>query len=397
MNINLNNYEQYLLMYVDNELSAAERMQVEEFLRDYPYLQEELDILQQTVLPLEDVLFDKSSLLKPMLDESTQEKLLMHLDGELPAGESLALQNSIQSDKYLQQEWATLQKTKLDAADVIEHPDKESLYRKERARVVTFVRWAAAAMLIGAGLYAGLIWMNDSKQNGTIDVAVNDPAKKTTQGTNVNDNTNGNTAAVNTGNNNQGQTVDNKEEKEQAPAVKEDQPLNNNNMLAAKEDKKNRSNDVNVTPVKEDKINNKGTDVAVSNNQQPASNNKTVAQPKELPQYNTDNVLKNNNDIAIEKPKTNNNIDLPTNITTSLKPPVVDKLLTETSNSYARTASLGFNEDNNHDQVLMMEEENVSRSKAAIFLKKLKRNVERRTNIKPGKSLRIAGFEFAVK
>jgi len=401
MNINLDNYEQYLLMYVDNELSAAERMQVEEFLRDYPYLQEELDILQQTVLPLENVLFDKSSLLKPMLDESTQEKLLLHLDGELPAGESLALQNSLLSDKYLQQEWAALQKTKLDAADTIEHPDKESLYRKERARVVTFVRWAAAAMLIGAGLYGGLTWMNHGKQDGAIDVAVNDPAKNTTKETGVaanNDNiNNSNTAAVNTGKNNADQVVDNKDLKDQAPGVKEDQPLKNDNMLAVKEDKKNRSNNVYVNPVKENKnSSNKQADIAVTN-QQPVTNNKTQAEPKELPQRNVDNVLKHNNDIAaIEKPKTDNSIDLPTNITTSVKPPVVDKLLTENNNSYARTASLGFNE-NNQDQVLMMEEENVSRSKAAIFLKKLKRNVERRTNIKPGKSLRIAGFEFAVK
>ncbi len=399
MNINLDNYEQYLLMYVDNELSAAERMQVEEFLRDYPYLQEELDILQQTVLPLENMRFDKSSLLKPVLDESTQEKLLMHLDGELPAGESLALQDSLRSDKYLQQEWATLQKTKLDAADIIEHPDKESLYRKERARVVTFVRWAAAAMLIGAGLFAGVNWMNNKKQGG-IDVTVNDPVKNSTSETGVTGtNTatgNNNTVAVNTEKTNQGQTVENKEQKEQVPVVKEDQPVNNN-MLAVKEDKKNSNSNVAVSSVKENKISsNKQADIAVTN-QQPAVNNKTVAEPKELPQRNVDNVLKNNNEIAMaEKLKTDNTIELPTNITTSVKPPVVDKLLTETNNGYARTASLGFNE-NNQDQVLMMEEENVSRSKAAIFLKKLKRNVERRTNIKPGKSLRIAGFEFAVK
>jgi hypothetical protein len=45
----------------------------------------------------------------------------------------------------------------------------------------------------------------------------------------------------------------------------------------------------------------------------------------------------------------------------------------------------------------MMDEEKVSRTKAAGFLKKIKRTVERTTKIKPGNSLRIAGFEFAVK
>ena len=33
MNINLDNYEQYFSMYVDNELSASDRAKVESFLQ----------------------------------------------------------------------------------------------------------------------------------------------------------------------------------------------------------------------------------------------------------------------------------------------------------------------------------------------------------------------------
>lgn len=391
MNINLDNYEQYLLMYVDNELSAAERMQVDNFLRDYPYLAEELEILQQTVLPLENVLFDKSSLLKPIIDEATREKLLMHLDGELPAGESLALQHSLKSDKTLQKEWAQLQKTKLDAADVIEHPDKESLYRRERTRVITFVRWAAAAIFIGAALYTGFNLLN-TRKNGQVDVAVNDgPAKNNVDNTNsINGKKDQNNTAITDPVNTKDELpVMEKDKEDEIPVTKEDQPVKNN-MLATNtspgNNKKKANNDVPV-------IKQQGSSDIANNKKQDKKNDLV---PKQLQQRNIDNVLKNDNDYAaIEKQKNNNSIDLPTNINTS-KRPVVDKLLTESANSYAQTASLGFN-DNNQDQVLMMEEENVSRSKAAIFLKKLKRNVERRTNMKPGKSLRIAGFEFAVK
>lgn len=387
--INLDNYEQYLLMYVDNELSAAERMQVEEFLRDYPYLQQELDILQQTVLPLENMLFDKSSLLKPLLDEATQEKLLMHLDGELPAGESLALQNSLNNDTMLQKEWNLLQKTKLDAAETIEHPGKESLYRRERTRVIPFIRWAAAAMLVGAGLYVGVNMLRQDEP-GQTGVAVNDPSVTNVKGNPTGTVNNNNTASVNTGNSGEAQDAANDQENATTPVTKDDQPVSNNTLaVTTQNNKKDKVNDI-IAPKNRTVAN---PDVAVNN--QKNGDKIYDAEPKELPQANNGSVLKANEIAMVEKVKTSNEIDLPTNLNTSSKP-TVDKLLTDNGNAYARTASLGF-EEKNQDQVLMMEEENVSRSKAAVFLKKLKRNVERRTNIKPGKSLRIAGFEFAVK
>jgi len=76
MNINLNNYEQWLLLYVDNELSAADRNAVKEFLGQYPYLQQELEALQQATLPLENFSFEaKDSLLKPLVSEEDLETL----------------------------------------------------------------------------------------------------------------------------------------------------------------------------------------------------------------------------------------------------------------------------------------------------------------------------------
>lgn len=393
MNINLDNYEQYLLMYVDNELSAAERMQVETFLRDYPYLAEELEILQQTVLPLENILFDKSSLLKPVPDEKMQEKLLMHLDGELPAGESLALQNDLKADKMLRKEWDILQKTKLDAADIIEYPGKEALYRKEKTRIITFVRWAAAAILAGAGLFAGFKLVN-SERTGRIDVATNVPSGKNNNETGIKDNNN-NTAIISPEKTGEKQDVKDEGQDKKIPEINERERSMKNNMLATTGNNENKKQGRDKTnPVSPGKHNNTTPDVAV-NDPQPVDK-KQIADPKELPQRNIDNALRRDNDIAaVEKIRNNNTIELPADINTSSRP-LADKLLTEKSNSYARTASLAFDEKN-QDQILMMEEENVSRSKAAIFLKKLKRNVERRTNIKPGKSLRIAGFEFAVK
>jgi hypothetical protein len=391
MNINLDNYEQYLLMYVDNELSAAEQRDVESFLRDYPYLREELEQLKQTILPIEAVSFDKAVLLKPVLDEGMQKKLLMHLDGELPAGESLALQNSLAADKMLSKEWADLQKTKLDANDIVLHPDKESLYRKERARVVTgrFLRWAVAAMLIGAGFYTGVNLLNNNKPATNDLAARNNPVKEGQKNTVV---PAGNNTALAKVDQEPPTAVSTDDQFTTVPVAGDDVKPLRSNSLAVKNAVKEK-NDKTELPKQPNNLP-ENNNLAVNNKKPGATTN--IPALKELPERNNRAVLKAaNNDIArLEKQP--NSIDLNNNITSRPKIESPDRDLSIDKNTYARTASLSFDEPNN-DQILMMEEENISRSKAAIFLKKLKRNVERRTNIKPGKSLRIAGFEFAVK
>ena len=50
MKIDRFNYEEFFLLYVDNELSAAERKQVEAFVEQHPDLEEELMMLKQSQL-----------------------------------------------------------------------------------------------------------------------------------------------------------------------------------------------------------------------------------------------------------------------------------------------------------------------------------------------------------
>ena len=73
MQINRNNYEELFLLYVDNELSAADRKAVEEFTAQHTDLYDELLQLQEVVLTDEPVSFtDKSSLLRT--EDSVEEK-----------------------------------------------------------------------------------------------------------------------------------------------------------------------------------------------------------------------------------------------------------------------------------------------------------------------------------
>src|SRR5688572_22742030 len=108
MNINPDNYESFFLMYVDNELSAVQRREVEEFLGNYPYLRAELEQLKETVLPVQKANFQfKAALLKPVVSEETvAENMLLHLDNELASEEHQQLTELLMKDADLQKEWS---------------------------------------------------------------------------------------------------------------------------------------------------------------------------------------------------------------------------------------------------------------------------------------------------
>ena len=65
MNINRNNYEEYFLLYIDNELSVAEKNMVEAFVAANADLGEELVMLQQSIVKPDTVAFPgKEKLIK---------------------------------------------------------------------------------------------------------------------------------------------------------------------------------------------------------------------------------------------------------------------------------------------------------------------------------------------
>src|SRR4051794_981410 len=89
--INLSNYEEYFLLYIDNELSKEECEAVESFVRQHPHLATELDMLQEAKLPADDaVVFNNKSSLYKAADNSInannyEEYFLLHTDKELSA------------------------------------------------------------------------------------------------------------------------------------------------------------------------------------------------------------------------------------------------------------------------------------------------------------------------
>ncbi|HKO81847.1 MAG TPA: hypothetical protein VJU78_15685 [Chitinophagaceae bacterium] len=174
MNINRTNYEEYFILYMDNELSSDDRRLVELFVKENPDLQEELNLLMQTQLAPDDsfVFTGKEQLLKGSgtisIDTSNYEEwLLSYTDNELSAEQKIAVEQFISNHPAAKTELEFLQKTKLRPDPAIVFSNKEILYRKEEKVRVIAIRWrriAVAAALLLAASTTGLIVFNKTNK-----------------------------------------------------------------------------------------------------------------------------------------------------------------------------------------------------------------------------------------
>jgi hypothetical protein len=161
--ITIANYEEFFLLYVDGELSAADEQVVDQFVQENPHLAEELDMLMQMKLPVEHMVFaDKNILLRngsgEISPENYETHFLLYVDNELDAAGKTSVETFVLQHPSLQEQFMLLKKTKLEPETIL-FPDKASLYRKEeKERRIIYMRWqrmAVAAALIGV---IALVW-----------------------------------------------------------------------------------------------------------------------------------------------------------------------------------------------------------------------------------------------
>lgn len=184
MNITRLNYEEYFLLYVDNELNIVQRKAVESFVAENPDLREELEMLQDAILPADDAIVfqDKASLLRtsaapnPVNETNCEEYFILYADDELTNEQKDQVEQFVYRHPQHQAGFELLQKVKLMPDTSVVFPDKYALYRheEEEKRPVVAMRWyrmmAAAAVLL---LVGGTTWyLASNDQPGKQEMAV---------------------------------------------------------------------------------------------------------------------------------------------------------------------------------------------------------------------------------
>jgi hypothetical protein len=183
MNINLNNYEEYFLLYADNELPDKERHEVENFVKQFPEFEEEFNMVKLTInFPDESVsLVDKSFLLKnktlSFINENNyEEAFVLYHDNELTNEQKSETEKFVNQHPELKVEFELIGNAKLIHDASIVFPGKKRLYRKEKSgRVIPMIFWkyAAAAVLIGVGLWFSASYFNLQEDERALSVHEN--------------------------------------------------------------------------------------------------------------------------------------------------------------------------------------------------------------------------------
>lgn len=189
MRIDRNNYEEYFLLYVDNELNVDQRRQVDMFVSQNPDLEEELGMLQQLKLvPDNSRVFDKKDLLIKNENDSFinldnyEEWLVLYMDDEVSEEEKTAIEKFAAAHSHIQEELKLLQKTKLQPEKIV-FANKEALYKKEKGTIISLQWWrvaVAAILIIAAGitLYSVVNKRNTPQEKATDKELVKTTKKK---------------------------------------------------------------------------------------------------------------------------------------------------------------------------------------------------------------------------
>jgi len=159
--IHLGNYEEFFILYMDNELSKEQVQMVDDFLLANPDLKAELEMLMSTKLPVEEYGFDKKDLFaENMKLSSIEENLLLYIDNELPAGKKKIIDLELASNKNYKHQHNVLLQTKLDPSEKITYPNKKELYHRTE-RVISFKMWTRVAAAVVIIAMCGILYFEN--------------------------------------------------------------------------------------------------------------------------------------------------------------------------------------------------------------------------------------------
>jgi len=367
MNINRDTYETFFLLYIDNELSVEDKNAVTIFVQKNPDLQQEFEVLEQSILQPEPVAYlNKSKLLKKESKTvEIEENLLLYIDKELDKNKTNQLEFLLKTDKTMAAELAILKQTKLTPDRDIVFINKESLYRKEETRVIPFSWWKlfAAAIFMGFGIWGTVTYFNRSTIFVPVEIAAN---KKQNSPAIINLTT---------------PTIATFKNNSLLPSSSAQQPIAKVDII-----KNHVKIALNQAEKKVDKLK---TQVAEARENTMAKLKKIDVIPSsDLPKPYFDNSLKSNGQqITI--------IDVKRLKTQIYKSENDQK--EGNKNKFTTTSFTDNNSDKNEDHFTFSDEE-PKKAKFTSFIREAKRKLERNTNIQTGDAnLKVANLAFAIK
>ena len=182
MYINRTNYEQYFLLYADNELSASDKELVEAFVRGNIDLKDEFLIIQATVSSPDETIRinDKSFLLKKeasLITESNYEEFfILYYDDELTNEQRKETERFAEQNIKFKTEFELIGKSKLAPDNALIYRWKKQLYKREKRSTIIRPIWmktVAAAILIGFGLWIAVSYFNKSNTTPRLSTLTN--------------------------------------------------------------------------------------------------------------------------------------------------------------------------------------------------------------------------------
>jgi tellurite resistance protein len=169
MNISRDNYEEYFLLYADNELTDSEKAEVLMFIKDNKDLEEEFRMIHYTISkPDKNIeLTDKTFLLKNdamtfINEENYEEIFVLYQDNELNAEEKSNTEEFLTAHPKLKDEFELIGLARFSNEEAIIFPGKKLLYKKEKTgKVIPAFVWriAAAAIFLGFGLWLSYTYL----------------------------------------------------------------------------------------------------------------------------------------------------------------------------------------------------------------------------------------------
>lgn len=379
MNITRHNYEEYFILYMDNELNSDDRRMVETFVQNHPDLKEELDILlQHKLVPDSNIVFKgKEELMKvegqsPITLSNYEEWLVQYMDNELTGDQRKAVEQFIAANPSVQKEVDLLLQTQLQPETIV-FTNKEVLYRREeKVRPIFWWRAAAAVLILALGITSVIVF-NKKGNTGKDNIAkVPEIEQNATKESNVATTKNSNNQEV-------------KEQDKQVPVIYKSvpnavagttSPVNNNAVI-----KKDNS-----VPVK-----------LIDNKQPPIQKNEEVMAGNK-PSNNLPQPLNNPNVITIDAAdKATADVTIPKEANIAAKNSLTNTVVTTNNpqSSDIRTAVQKTNiDDADFDQ------SNGKKNKLRGFFRKVSRTFEKRTNIDPTENdekLLVGGLAIRLK